>query len=238
MFTELSVGERVSPRQALPGRRTGYAGWTVENTSVEEVRASSVGATVPPPAKAGELAAMAFPEPRALPPGFRKLTQVSRTLPGHDRPVMQAVYSDGLATLSVFIDPDVARVAGHEGISQRGAVGVVTRAAGDRAVITVGEIPTAALRKVEELGGVDLATVPMESGNQEDPQALSQRIEQDLGFEFADDFAGVPQLDAGGEPAFDQISASLGQPCSIGNHPRAVACIRKNVTAEHRKRTT
>jgi hypothetical protein len=84
VFTELSVGERVSPRQALPGRRTGYAGWTVENASVEEVRASSVGATVPPPAKAGEQAAMAFPEPRALPPGFRKLTQVSRTLPGHE----------------------------------------------------------------------------------------------------------------------------------------------------------
>jgi sigma-E factor negative regulatory protein RseB len=153
VFTELSVGERVSPRQALPGRRTGYAGWTVENASVEEVRASSVGTTVPPPAKAGEPAAMVFPEPRALPPGFRKLTQVSRTLPGHDRPVMQAVYSDGLATLSVFIDPDVARVAGHEGISQRGAVGVVTRAAGDRAVITVGEMPTAALRKVADSVG-------------------------------------------------------------------------------------
>jgi sigma-E factor negative regulatory protein RseB len=66
---------------------------------------------------------------------------------------MQAVYSDGLATLSVFIDPDVGRVAGHEGISQRGAVGVVTRAAGDRAVITVGEMPTAALRKVADSVG-------------------------------------------------------------------------------------
>jgi sigma-E factor negative regulatory protein RseB len=144
VFTELSVGERLNPRQVLPSRRTGYAGWTVENTSVEEVRQ-------PAPARGADATAgQAFPEPRVLPAGFRKLTHVSRTLPGHERPVLQAVYSDGLATLSVFIDPDVARVSGHEGASQRGAVGVIARAAGDRAVIAVGELPSAMLRKVAE----------------------------------------------------------------------------------------
>lgn len=150
VFTELSIGERVNPRHAMPSRRTGYAGWTVENTSVEEARTAGPG-----PVAQASVAAPPFPEPRMLPPGFRKLTQVSRMLPGHDRPVMHTVYSDGIATLSVFIDPDVTRVVGHEGVSQRGAVGVITRAAGDRAVITVGELPPATLRKVaDSIGAV------------------------------------------------------------------------------------
>ena len=152
VFTELSVGERMTLRQSMPGRRAAYAGWTVENSAVEEARSPGPGPGPLGPglAKADDPASPPFPEPRMLPPGFRKVTQVSRSLPGHDRPVMQSVYSDGLATLSVFVDPDVARVAGHEGISQRGAVGVITRAAGDRAVITVGELPPAALRKVAD----------------------------------------------------------------------------------------
>jgi sigma-E factor negative regulatory protein RseB len=140
VFTELSIGDRVNPRQAMPSRRSGYAGWKVENTSVEAVAATDAKAT-------------RFPEPRILPAGFVKVAQVSRTLPGHDRPVMQAVYSDGVATLSLFVDPDVARVAGHEGSSQRGALAVITRAMGDRAVIAVGEVPAATLRKVAESVG-------------------------------------------------------------------------------------
>jgi sigma-E factor negative regulatory protein RseB len=152
VFTELSIGGRVNPRHAMPSRRSGYAGWTVENSSVEGMPPAVAVGILPGAAKSTGSAAE-FPEPRMLPPGFRKVLQVSRLLPGHDRPVMQSVYSDGLATLSVFIDPDVARVAGHEGSSQRGAVAVITRALGDRAVIAVGELPTATLRKVAESVG-------------------------------------------------------------------------------------
>jgi sigma-E factor negative regulatory protein RseB len=150
VFTELSVGDRVNPRQAMPSRRSGYAGWKVENTSVEEAPSAMSGVPLAGAGRPTDAKATTFPEPRALPPGFVKVVQVSRTLPGHDRPVMQSVYSDGVATLSVFVDPDGARVAGHEGSSQRGALSVVTRAFGDRAVIAVGELPTAALRKVAE----------------------------------------------------------------------------------------
>lgn len=152
VFTELSIGGRVNPRHAMPSRRSGYAGWTVENSSVEGMPPAVAVGILPGAAKSTGSAAE-FPEPRMLPPGFRKVLQVSRLLPGHDRPVMQSVYSDGLATLSVFIDPDGARVAGHEGSSQRGAVAVITRALGDRAVIAVGELPTATLRTVAESVG-------------------------------------------------------------------------------------
>jgi sigma-E factor negative regulatory protein RseB len=137
----------------MPSRRSGYAGWKVENTSVEEAPPATSGTAIAGAARPNESKATKFPEPRALPAGFVKVVQVSRTLPGHDRPVMQSVYSDGMATLSVFVDPDGARIAGHEGSSQRGALSVVTRAFGDRAVIAVGELPTAALRRVAESVG-------------------------------------------------------------------------------------
>ena len=157
VFTELTVGERINPRQAAPSRRSGYAGWKVENTSVEESLPSVAGAGPGAAGRPLESKAIRFPEPRSLPPGFQKVAQVSRTLPGHDRPVMQAVYSDGMATLSLFVDPDAARVVGHEGSSQRGALSVITRSLGDRAVIAVGELPAATLRKVAESVGPPLA---------------------------------------------------------------------------------
>lgn len=150
VFTELSVGERVNPRHAMPSRRSGYAGWRVENTSVEDASAAAASGSPAGAGRPGDGKAAIFPEPRMLPPGFVKVVQVSRTLPGHDRPVLQSVYSDGMASLSVFVDPDGARIVGHEGSSQRGALSVVTRAMGDRAVIAVGEVPAAALRKVAE----------------------------------------------------------------------------------------
>jgi len=153
VFTELKVGERVNPRQAMPSRRSGYAGWKVENTSVEELPLPTVAGNLPGAGRPGEAKATSLVEPRVLPPGFFKVAQVSRTLPGHERPVIQSVYSDGMATLSVFVDPDAARVAGHEGSSQRGALSVVTRMLGDRAVIAVGELPATALRKVAESVG-------------------------------------------------------------------------------------
>lgn len=153
VFTELSIGERMNPRQAMPSRRSGYAGWKVENTLVEDASASAAAGSLPGTGRPAEGKATAFPEPRVLPSGFVKVVQVSRMLPGLDRPVVQSVYSDGMATLSVFVDPDGARVAGHEGSSQRGALAVVTRAMGDRAVIAVGDLPAAALRKVAESVG-------------------------------------------------------------------------------------
>jgi sigma-E factor negative regulatory protein RseB len=170
-FTELTVGERINPKQTLPSRRAGYAGWKVESVIFSTLSADAVPAApradgkvdakvdgkVDPKSErvngsteARKYAASGVPEPRWLPPGFRLLTQVSRQWPGSDRVVVQSVYSDGLATLSVFVDPDTAKVAGREGSSQRGAVGVVSRLLGNRALITVGELPVTALRKVSE----------------------------------------------------------------------------------------
>jgi len=133
-FTEVSIGERLSPKQARPSRRAGYAGWTVQNAIVSD------------PAAGGQ----PLVEPKTLPSGFRRVAQVSRQWPGQDRPVIQSVYSDGLASLSIFVDPDLSKLAGHEGYSQRGALGVYSRSFADRAVITVGQLPAAALRKVAE----------------------------------------------------------------------------------------
>ena len=60
------------------------------------------------------------------------------------------MYTDGLASLSIFMEPDLSKLPGSEGISQRGALSLVTRAVGAQALIAVGELPAAALKKVAE----------------------------------------------------------------------------------------
>ncbi len=151
VFTEVHVGERIDPKQVLPSRRAGYAGWKVESAQFTAVPAASGDAAATPgKTDVRRESASAVPEPRALPAGFRRVAQVARQWPGSERPVVQSVYSDGLTSVSVFVDPDVSRVAGREGYSQRGAVGVVSRVIGDRAVITVGGLPLPALRKLAE----------------------------------------------------------------------------------------
>ena len=53
-----------------------------------------------------------------LPPGFRVVSEHEEELPGRDVPVVHILYSDGLANVSVFIEP-----AKEKKIAQRSRVG-------------------------------------------------------------------------------------------------------------------
>ncbi len=53
---------------------------------------------------------------------------------------LQAVYSDGLASLSVFIEP-AAESSASEALPQRGPINAYARRLGDSVVTVVGEIP-------------------------------------------------------------------------------------------------
>jgi len=85
---------------------------------------------------------------RLLPPsGFRPLYAVRRPMPGGQ--ALQAVYSDGLASLSVFIEPASA-AASSEALPQRGPINGYVRRVGDSVVTVVGEIPTDTARTVAQ----------------------------------------------------------------------------------------
>lgn len=77
----------------------------------------------------------------ALPPGFKKMFEMRRPLRENKRPVIQMIYSDGLAGVSVFIENLIDVNAAHSGLSNRGAAHVYNRIIGEYLVTVVGEVP-------------------------------------------------------------------------------------------------
>lgn len=89
------------------------------------------------------------PEIRVMPAGFRLLRDARRPMTGRAQPVRQLVYSDGLASFSVFIEPGVAasrsRLAGY---FARGALRAYSRPVGDVLVTVVGDLPDATIQAI------------------------------------------------------------------------------------------
>lgn len=83
----------------------------------------------------------------APPNGFKPLFTVRR--PMSSGSALQAVYSDGLASLSVFIEPASASDA-SEALPSRGPINGYARRVGDSMVTVVGEVPVGTARVVAE----------------------------------------------------------------------------------------
>jgi sigma-E factor negative regulatory protein RseB len=129
VFTQLSIGnvsrDRVKTRQNLPPN------WHIEDAAVTPANFARSGWTV-----GAEL------------PGFRKIIEVTRRL-GESRPVNQMVYSDGLAAVSVFIEPMAGRTeAVRPGPSSLGAFHIYTREVANHVVTVVGEAPAMSVQRI------------------------------------------------------------------------------------------
>jgi sigma-E factor negative regulatory protein RseB len=136
-FTQISIGSidknRVKP--SFPNTRD----WRVEHAVMTQATLS--GWTV-----------------KALPAGFRKIREVKRMVtdasPANaqakaqpiQREVAQMVFSDGLAAISVFIEP--GSQSRTEGSLQQGAMNIIGKRQGDFWLTIVGEVPAAAIRQV------------------------------------------------------------------------------------------
>jgi sigma-E factor negative regulatory protein RseB len=140
-FTQISIGNidrsRVKPSFA------NTRGWRVENAVMRQVNLSNW--TV-----------------KSVPAGFKKIREMKRLLSdtaagepasesGHpaqstQREVSQIVFSDGLAAISVFIEPGTQ--SRTEGSMQQGAMNIVGKRQGDFWLTIVGEVPSAAIRQV------------------------------------------------------------------------------------------
>jgi len=75
------------------------------------------------------------------PAGFRKIIEMKRFKAGSQTPVAHLVYSDGLAAVSVFIEPLPATRKVQEGLTRQGAVNIYTRPLPDQLVTVLGEAP-------------------------------------------------------------------------------------------------
>jgi sigma-E factor negative regulatory protein RseB len=94
---------------------------------------------------------------KSLPPGFKKMREVRRLINTHSssavgaagqtsdlHEVLQMVFSDGLASISVFVEP--LNLEHHTGVVQQGATTISGFQQGAYWVTLVGEVPPAAIK--------------------------------------------------------------------------------------------
>ena len=82
------------------------------------------------------------------PPGFRLSEFHVRTLPGAEHPVEHMVYSDGLASVSVFVEPVDATDRELSGLSRMGAAHAFTLIFEGQQVTAVGEVPPHTVQRI------------------------------------------------------------------------------------------
>ena len=128
-FTQLSIGnvtrDMVRPRHAA-------GSWRIDNADASPAHLAGWSLSA-------EL------------PGFRKIVELKRRL-GESRQAGQVVYSDGLAAVSVFIEPlDAARRdALRTGLASVGAIHIYTREVANHVVTVVGEAPAASVQRIAD----------------------------------------------------------------------------------------
>jgi len=76
------------------------------------------------------------------PPGFNQVTVMKRKMPGKEMPVQHLVFSDGLAMVSVFIEPAAAGGKPLQAVvTRQGVIHVYTRMVADHQITVLGEVP-------------------------------------------------------------------------------------------------
>jgi sigma-E factor negative regulatory protein RseB len=84
-----------------------------------------------------------------LPPGFHLTAQTAQRMPGAAEPVTHLVYSDGLATVSVFVQSMTIRNAPNQvqaGVEQVGSASAFASVQSGHKFVALGEVPPATVR--------------------------------------------------------------------------------------------
>ena len=76
-----------------------------------------------------------------LPSGFKKTLEIERKMHGRHAPVTQMVFSDGLSSISIFIEPNDRDEDDEDGLSSRGAVNLYHKVMDKELITVVGEVP-------------------------------------------------------------------------------------------------
>jgi sigma-E factor negative regulatory protein RseB len=137
-FTQLEIGN-INRARVRPTFQN-VSGWHIENSAMGQ--APATGWSV-----------------KNTPPGFKKIREMKRMIvdlgatsssttnsPAGSHEVVQMVYSDGVAAISVFIEPGARSKI--EGFSQQGALNIAGKRQGDFWLTIVGEVPATAIRQV------------------------------------------------------------------------------------------
>ena len=82
----------------------------------------------------------------AIPSGFHLVQQAGRSLPGRSQPVLHHLYSDGMTTLSVFIEPMQANST--LGAVRQNALSIFSWQVGSYHITALGEVPPETVEQI------------------------------------------------------------------------------------------
>jgi sigma-E factor negative regulatory protein RseB len=106
-------------------------------------------ATLRPPETESAAASSDVPwRASTVPGGFRLSAATQSPMPGSKYPVEHLVYSDGLATVSVFIEDPKAKAEVNDGFSRLGSTNTFSLTLRGRKVTAVGEVPRQTVRTI------------------------------------------------------------------------------------------
>ena len=83
-----------------------------------------------------------------LPAGYRKIDQTKCMVPGKKRPVTHIIFSDGLASVSLFIEPLTKGVRPKTGNTTVGATNFYANVTNGHQIMVVGEAPEGAVAQI------------------------------------------------------------------------------------------
>jgi sigma-E factor negative regulatory protein RseB len=130
-FTDLKMGAQVGRGDVKSIFEARVKQWVTDAQPREEARGVDTGWVVNNP-----------------PAGFRKAAELRRTLPGRGQPVSQLIFSDGLASLSVFVESNPSPGRTAEASTEDGTTTFFVRPMGDQLVTVLGEVPLVAAQQV------------------------------------------------------------------------------------------
>lgn len=125
-YSEIRIGQL--PEKARPRMKTVGEGWKLEDATGGKTEAATLQLGFKPGV-----------------PGFRQVSGIVRWNRGS--PVNQYVYTDGLASVSVFVEPYNPARPQANAVIQHGAVRTVVRRVGDYSVTAMGEVPIGTVKQ-------------------------------------------------------------------------------------------
>ena len=130
-FTELKIGPAVARNDVKSTFAARVKRWFTDSRPLDEAKGVDTGWAVNDP-----------------PPGFQKVTEVRRTMPGRPAPVSQIVFTDGVANLSVFVEVNSTPPRTAEASSEDGTTTFFVHPMGETLVSVLGDVPLATAQQV------------------------------------------------------------------------------------------
>lgn len=85
-----------------------------------------------------------------LPAGYKKVDQIRLRVPGRAVPVQQLIFSDGLASVSLFVEPVIKGMQPRIGKKTMGSTNVYAHVLNGYQVVVVGEVPAQTVEQIAQ----------------------------------------------------------------------------------------